>query len=139
MIVVKEFLPKPILIEDLGMMYPTENSKRRRRFGLYKCGFCGTEFKANTNSVKCGDTQSCGCYNIKRVKESNLTHNLTKYILRNGVEVVLNEDELQEIFEGSKLGNEIKILESENMKLAHQKENYKSLIRNFSNILTEMR
>ena len=66
-------------------------------------------------------------------------HGLTKYTLRNGVEIVLNDDELQEIFEGSKLGGKIKILESENMKLDHQKEYYQGLIRNFSNILTEMR
>ena len=71
--------------------------------------------------------------------EFGLRHNLTKYILRNGVEIVLNDDEMEELFKGSKLGSEIEILQSENMKLAHQKENYKSLIRNFSNILTEMR
>ena len=71
--------------------------------------------------------------------EYGLRHNLTKYTLRNGVEIVLNDDEMEELFKGSKLGSEIEILQSENMKLAHQKENYKSLIRNFSNILTEMR
>ena len=71
--------------------------------------------------------------------EFGLRHNLTKYTLRNAVEIVLNDDEMEELFKGSKLGSEIEILQSENMKLAHQKENYKSLIRNFSNILTEMR
>jgi hypothetical protein len=35
----KEDLSKPILIKDLDMLYPTENSKRKYRFGLYKCGF----------------------------------------------------------------------------------------------------
>ena len=45
-------LPKPTLIEDLGTMYPTENSKKKARYGIYKCGFCGTEFKTNTNSIK---------------------------------------------------------------------------------------
>ena len=67
-----------------------------------------------------------------------LRHNLTKYTLRNGVEIVLNDDELQELFEGSKLGNEIKILESENMKLNYQKEHYKGLIKNFNSVLVEM-
>ena len=66
-------------------------------------------------------------------------HQLTKYILSNGVEVILNEDEMEELFKGSKLGSEIEILQSENMKLAHQKENYRGLIKNFSNILTEMK
>ena len=37
--------PKPILIEDLGMIFATENSKRKVRFGLYKCGLCGEEFR----------------------------------------------------------------------------------------------
>ena len=65
-------------------------------------------------------------------------HGLTKYTLSNGVEIVLNDDELQELFEGSKLGNEIKILESENMKLNYQKEHYKGLIKNFNSVLVEM-
>ena len=41
-----ENLPKSLLVEDLGTMFPTEKSKKRFRFGLYKCGFCGEEFKA---------------------------------------------------------------------------------------------
>ena len=71
--------------------------------------------------------------------EFGLRHNLTKYTLRNGVEIVLNDDEMEELFKGSKLGSEIEILQSENMKLAHQKENYRGLIRNFNNILAEMK
>jgi predicted nucleic acid-binding protein len=66
-------------------------------------------------------------------------HNLTKYILSNDVEVVLSDAELQELFEGSKLGNEIKILESENQKLEYQRDYYKGLIKDLNNILTEMR
>ena len=61
---------KPILIEDLGMMYPNENSKQKRRFGIYKCGFCGTEFKANTYDINRGYIKSCGCY----VRKHNLSH-----------------------------------------------------------------
>ena len=71
-----EELPKPILIEDLGMMLPTENSKRKVRFGLYKCGFCGTEFKANTNNILRDITKSCGCYQKRRTSKSNKTHGL---------------------------------------------------------------
>ena len=69
-------LPKPVLIEDLGMMYSTENSKRKSRYGIYECGFCGTEFKTCISSVKSGETKSCGCYNIKRSRESNTKHGL---------------------------------------------------------------
>jgi hypothetical protein len=71
--------------------------------------------------------------------EFGLRHNLTKYTLRNGVEIVLNDEEMEELFKGSKLGNEIKILESENQKLEYQKEHYKGLIKDLNNILTEMR
>ena len=73
----KEFLPKPILIEDLGMMFPTKNSKRKVRFGLYKCGFCGEGFKANTYDIKSKNTKSCGCYSKQLTKEGNTKHNLS--------------------------------------------------------------
>jgi DNA-directed RNA polymerase subunit RPC12/RpoP len=73
----KEDLPKPILIEDLRYLYPNENSKQKRRYGIYKCGFCGTEFKAITNSINSGHTKSCGCYQKRRVKETNTKHNLS--------------------------------------------------------------
>ena len=72
----EEDLPKPILIKDLGMMYATEDSKQKTRFGIYKCGFCGTKFRASINSVKRGNTKSCGCYHKRRIKESNITHGL---------------------------------------------------------------
>ena len=74
---IKEDLPKPIWIKNLGMMFATENSKRETRFGLYKCGFCGTEFKANTYHINNGNTKSCGCYRIKKVKESSTKHGLS--------------------------------------------------------------
>ena len=74
--VLEEEYPKPILIEDLGMIYATENSKRKYRFGIYKCGFCGTEFKTSTQQILRGKTKSCGCYNKKRTKESNTKHGL---------------------------------------------------------------
>ena len=71
----KEY-PKPTLLEDLGMMYATENSKERKRFGIYKCGFCGTEFKACTSNIKRKHTNSCGCYNKIKVSESTKKHGL---------------------------------------------------------------
>lgn len=69
-------LPKPTLLEDLGMMYPTENSKQKARFGIYKCGFCGNEFKAHVQHIKSGNTKSCGCYKKRRSKEVNTKHGL---------------------------------------------------------------
>ena len=73
--VIKE-LPKPTLIEDLGTMYATENSKQKTRFGIYECGFCGTEFKANTYDIKSKHIKSCGCYQKRRVSETHKTHGL---------------------------------------------------------------
>ena len=74
--VLEEEYPKPILIEDLGMMYTTENSKNRTRFGIYKCGFCGTNFKAITNDIKSKKTKSCGCYKKRRTIETHKIHGL---------------------------------------------------------------
>ncbi len=54
---------KPIFLSDLGMQYPNENSKRKYRYGLYKCGYCGKEFKGNTPDIKRGKHKSCGCLN----------------------------------------------------------------------------
>ena len=75
---IKEELPKPILIEDLGMLYPTENSKNKIRFGIYKCGFCGNEFKAQVQHINRGATISCGCYNKRIASETHKTHGLTE-------------------------------------------------------------
>ena len=73
---IKEELPEPILIEDLGALYPTEDSKHKVRFGIYKCGFCGNEFKANTYDINRGNTRSCGCYQKRRTSKSNKIHGL---------------------------------------------------------------
>lgn len=68
---------KTILIEDLGMMFMAEKSKYKTRFGLYKCGFCGNNFKASIPSVKYGNTKSCGCYKKQVIKNgANKKHNL---------------------------------------------------------------
>ena len=66
-------------------------------------------------------------------------HNLTKYTLRNGIEVILNDEELEEIFKGSKLGNEIESLRAENQKVTYQRDYYKGLIRTFTSTLNEMK
>ena len=55
----KEILPE--LVKDLGMRFPTELSKQRRRYGLYRCKYCGNLFEALVNSIKKGNTKSCGC------------------------------------------------------------------------------
>lgn len=59
-----------VLIEDLGMMYRTNTSKKKYRMGIYKC-HCGNQFKAATSSVNNGHTSSCGC--------STRTHRLSNH------------------------------------------------------------
>ena len=67
-------IPKPILLEDLGYLYPKEDSKQKRRLGLYKCGFCGNEFKAQVQNINRETTISCGCYLKKKRIKHGLSH-----------------------------------------------------------------
>ena len=60
---IKEQDMTPVLLEDLGMLYATEESKRKSRFGLFECPYCGKEFKTVIASVKRGDVRGCGCLN----------------------------------------------------------------------------
>ena len=64
----------PTLIEDLGMLYPTETSNYKKRFGIYECGFCGTHFKARNNDVKVGSIKSCGCYQKRQRTKHGGSH-----------------------------------------------------------------
>ena len=66
-------------------------------------------------------------------------HNCTKYTLSNGIEIILNEEEMEEFFKGSKLGNEIESLRAENQKVTYQRDYYKGLIKNLVSVLIEMK
>ena len=72
----KDEILKPIPIKDLGVLYPTEYSKWKRSYNLYKCGFCGNEFKAQVRYINSGAIISCGCYNKQLVKDRNTKHGL---------------------------------------------------------------
>jgi len=72
----------PLLIEDLGYLYPKETSKQKKRFGLYKCS-CGKEFKTQISCINSGNTTSCGCYQILSTKNRATTHGLTNHRLYN--------------------------------------------------------
>lgn len=62
-------------IEDLGMMFATEKSKRKTRFGLFLCPTCNGKFKSDTSSVKTGNVKMCkSCSTSKKFK----THGETK-------------------------------------------------------------
>lgn len=58
------------LIENAGMKYPTANSKRKERYGIYKC-HCGNKFEARIRDINSQNTKSCGC--LKRNKEHGET------------------------------------------------------------------
>lgn len=70
----------PILIEDLGMLFPTEKSTRKARFGTFSCS-CGNEFKTQIGHVKNGNTKSCGCHQKQIAKSNRTTHNLGQHRL----------------------------------------------------------
>ena len=69
-----------VLLEDLGMIYPNESSKDKKRYGLYKC-FCGNEFKSRMDHIRTGKTKSCKCVRDKVRLENITTHNLSKHRL----------------------------------------------------------
>ena len=62
---------KPRLIGETWRKYPTETSKQKATYGLFQCQYCEEEFETMVQSVKCGDTKSCGCFYIKH----GLTYN----------------------------------------------------------------
>ena len=66
---------KPKLIGETWRKYPTETSNRKATYGLFECQYCGKEFETMVQSVKCGNTKSCGCQR----KGVNKTHGLTHH------------------------------------------------------------
>ncbi len=63
----------PKLIGETYMKYPTENSSKKSRYGLYECAYCRKEFEAMTAHIKSGNTKGCGCQNGGRIH--GLTNN----------------------------------------------------------------
>ena len=47
------------LIKDLGQQLPSESSKQKKRFGIYKCPICKDEFRTQSAHVKSGHTKQC--------------------------------------------------------------------------------
>ena len=66
----------PVLLKDLGMLYPKLTSKHKAHYGLFKCE-CGKEFKTQLRNIKWNKTTSCGCY----IKTKNSTHGLRNHKL----------------------------------------------------------
>lgn len=55
----------PILLEDLGMRFATDKSKRAYRYGLYQCQYCRKNFETVQYYVRRGGIKSCGCQSDK--------------------------------------------------------------------------
>lgn len=73
-----EYKP-PKILKDLGMLYATVSSKQKRHYCIYECGYCGTEFKAQTGNINSRTTISCGCQ--RKINSQNIIHGLTKHPL----------------------------------------------------------
>lgn len=80
----------PVLIQDLGMMFPTETSKKKKRYGLYKCE-CGIEFKTQTADIQNSRTKSCGCYNILNKTKHGMSRHKIYKIWRGILDRTLNQ------------------------------------------------
>ena len=66
----------PRLIIDLGMRFATEESRQKRRFGLYECQYCMNEFEANSYNIKHSKVApSCYCQQY-RPREGSVKHGL---------------------------------------------------------------
>jgi hypothetical protein len=70
----------PVLIEDLGPIYATKDSPRKRGHGIYRC-YCGKEFRTLKYAVKIGRTKSCGCYQSNTVSKSRKIHGSSEHPL----------------------------------------------------------
>ena len=46
-------------IKDLGMIYPTESSKKKKRYGLFECERCQSHFKRRTDTPNLTTCNSC--------------------------------------------------------------------------------
>ncbi len=84
------------IIKDIGSKKPNTNSKNEYRYAIFKCK-CGNEFEAMCSSIKCGNTQSCGCMTagwkygewIKAGTKSNSFDSFKLYVIK-----CYNDDEI---------------------------------------------
>jgi hypothetical protein len=71
------------VLEDLGMLYPTKKSKKKRRY--YKCRCeCGKIFNCIAASINANITTSCGCFKYKAKSHglaSNRNYNRWKHMV----------------------------------------------------------
>lgn len=70
---------KPKLIGETWRKYPTEKSSQLVTYGLFECQYCGKEWECVVQSIKTGNTISCGCQKSLYFKNKS-THGLSKNI-----------------------------------------------------------
>ena len=63
------------LIEDLGMVYATINSKKKNRYGIYECPICFEHIRTLTSHAKRGNSTKCrSCSSSIMKKKHGLSH-----------------------------------------------------------------
>ena len=77
------------LIQDLGMQFATEKSKRKYRYGIYECPCCKKHLKFISNSVNSGHTTKCRRCATKNVIKKTI----------DDIDFKLNKEMINEIFE----------------------------------------
>jgi len=69
------------VINNITFLYELESVRhpngRISRKAHFRC-YCGNEFDTFIHSVKSGRAKSCGCWNIKQIKNRTTIHGLTK-------------------------------------------------------------
>ena len=61
-------------LEDTGYVYHKNFKYREAKF---LCPICGSDFTAMVNSIKMGNTESCGCKRVDRTRNLRMTHGNT--------------------------------------------------------------
>lgn len=69
------------LIKDLGMLFPTESSKEKKRLGIYECPECLEHFRTHTSNVLRGKTKQCKQCRTKVTTISRTSHGLSGHKL----------------------------------------------------------
>lgn len=59
------------LIEDLGLIFPTNNSKQKRHYGIFECPICKEPVRTAVRHVKTGASTKCKSCSITLIKTTH--------------------------------------------------------------------
>ena len=68
----------PNIVEDLGMIFVPRTSKYKRHYGIFKCPFCQSHFRASLANIKRGNVKSCGCFRKQTIRSMRLKHGFSR-------------------------------------------------------------